>query len=394
MNLSKFLLLRRIGALGGGGASLLLRDQSIADRASMAGLDQPIWSPSSFVGGGASAAGRTVVSYHIENRVRQDGYIRRFVASVNQVGAANGWKFKLFRPNGATYDFVGETETFTPAGTGVQTFNPATPILAQMEDVIGVWMVGGSGVNQAIINVQSAAQGLRYTAGDISDSNEFTSLLASTILLDGLGVPPYVAIAGDSIAEGHNTDVNWHTRYHIGSGYAGNPTAEIGNQLRGLFGETLEYQTHARNSQTFAWVAATGMPAAVASNALGIIVHCGVNDVATGRTWAAVEADLDTIVALLGVGQHLFVGEILPWTSGTNAQAITIRTWNGELATWCAANGATLILCHDEMGQIRVATGELDDLKTEYDQSGLHLTQAGVDAMAAIWKTALLEHYA
>lgn len=48
----------------------------------------------------------------------------------------------------------------------------------------------------------------------------------------------------------------------------------------------------------------------------------------------------------------------------------------------------------DVFGQIRISTGQLDDLKAAYSQDGVHLTQAGVDAMAAIWKSALENYYA
>jgi lysophospholipase L1-like esterase len=80
------------------------------------------------------------------------------------------------------------------------------------------------------------------------------------------------------------------------------------------------------------------------------------------------------------------ISEILPWTAGTDANAATIRSFNGSLATWCAANGATLVLCHDTMGMIRASTGEIDDLNTAYDYDGVHLTATGVVKMAQIIK--------
>jgi len=67
-----------------------------------------------------------------------------------------------------------------------------------------------------------------------------------------------------------------------------------------------------------------------------------------------------------------------------DVQAATIRTWNANLAAWCLSNNATLIPTHDAMGKIRVSTGQLDDLKTEYDADGTHITQLGVLKMAEI----------
>ena len=157
-------------------------------------------------------------------------------------------------------------------------------------------------------------------------------------------------------------------------------------------GNSFEYQNMSLGSQTFAWVLSTGAPAAIAVQPRAILIHCGVNDIATARSWANVEADLDGIAALITT-EDLWIDEILPWTNGSDGQAATVRTWNDNLATWCAANGAHLIACHDAMGQVRSGTGELDDLKTAYDQDGVHLSTAGVDALAQIIKTALQAYY-
>lgn len=99
---------------------------------------------------------------------------------------------------------------------------------------------------------------------------------------------------------------------------------------------------------------------------------------------------MDTFLAALPAGTSLFVNEILPYTSGNDTQAATIRTLNANYATWCAENGATLIQCHDAMGQVRASTGELDDLATAYNHDGAHLTTAGVDKLAEIVAQALL----
>jgi hypothetical protein len=109
--------------------------------------------------------------------------------------------------------------------------------------------------------------------------------------------------------------------------------------------------------------------------------------------WATIQSNLNTIKATILPWQHLFVDEILPWTNGTDAQVATVRTFNANLAVWCAANGATLVPCWGAMGQLRPSTGYFDDLKAVYDQDGVHLKQPGVDQMAAIWKAELEKYY-
>lgn len=186
--------------------------------------------------------------------------------------------------------------------------------------------------------------------------------------------PYQLAITGDSIAQ-RQTD-------NLSSEFPGDTT-----NGRSLDGFPVQITDNALGSQTFAWVNSTGMPAAVATNPQAILIHCGVNDISDGRTWAQVESDLDGIKAQWsGV---LFISEILPWTNGTDEQNVTVRTWNDNLATWCAANDATLIATHDAMGQVRVSTGELDDLKTIYDSDGVHPTSAGAYILWDLWFDAI-----
>lgn len=360
------------------------------------GLAQSSFVGNSSVSGGSAGsnggAGRTFIMSDLSNRILQDGYVRQVVASFATTSPANGVRFKVFRPNGGNYDFISESEAITVSATGTQTYNLTTPMACQAGDIIGVWL---SSVLFTQIDVKVGGIS-RYVAGDITGANvAFPLSVAFTMLIDARGIAPFIATTGDSIAEGHNTASHYHGVQHAGNGPAGNRNAEIAYVLRGLVstGAALEYQNHALGSQTFAWVASTGAPSAVATSAKAIIVHCGVNDVALARTWAAVEANLNTIKALLNANQRLFIGEILPWTNGSDSQNATIRAWNSSLAAWCAANNATLILCHDAMGQTRVSTGQLDDLLTPYNQDGVHLTQAGVNAMASIWKAALESYF-
>lgn len=147
------------------------------------------------------------------------------------------------------------------------------------------------------------------------------------------------------------------------------------------------------SGQMFSWVAATGMPAAVATGAKNILIHCGVNDISNGRTWTQVEADLDTIAGLLQPGQKLFIDEILPWTNGTDEQNATARQWNGYFALWCMANNATLIESRAYLGKIRASTGEYDDLYASYDSDGLHLNLYGDDRLGKAWAAAIAASY-
>jgi hypothetical protein len=187
---------------------------------------------------------------------------------------------------------------------------------------------------------------------------------------------------------GNNTLSEFESFYDDGP--IGNPTAQIMNQIA----QNVHFENHADGSQTFAWVASTGIVSASASLAPAIFIHCGVNDVAANRTWSSIEADLDTIKAAVRSDQTLVMDEILPWTAADDTKAALIRTYNTNLAVWATANDVILILCHDTMGQIRVSTGELDDLKTAYNKGdGIHLSQAGVDTMAVFWSDVITSNF-
>ena len=325
--------------------------------------------------------------------MRQDCLIQQIAVNVLLASGA-AWKFKVFRWNAGTslYDFVAQ-QSFTPVN-GANTITIAPPIAAQVGDLVGVFLPGSTNENKRYSS-HSNNIGEVYTAGDISASNAFASAVPTTDgELDVLGYAPYLAVTGDSISEGHGGAAAWHSGLHDTAAQTlpgGEPTSEPTNQLRDLIGNgsVLEYHNLSLGSQTFAWVAATGVPACILVKPHTILIHCGVNDIATGRTWANVLANLATILAAVNAASpvpQLLIDEILPWTAGSDAQAATVRAFNANLAAWCAANGAKLVSCHDQMGQVRPATGKLDDLLTAYDQDGVHPTAAGVNALADIWR--------
>ena len=256
----------------------------------------------------------------------------------------------------------------------------AVSVSVQPDDVIGIWLPTGS------VTIQYrdfTGVTLRYAAdasASLTSSASLSLSLANTALyLEAIAVKPMLAVTGDSIVEGHNTASPWHAPQHATT-QGGTITVQPGYVA--AKNKNWGYRNFALGSQTFSWVASTGFPASVASGATHIWIHCGVNDVATGRTWSAVETNLDTIKAALPAGVRLYISEILPANSESDGNSATIRTWNGNLATWCSANGVTLVSCHDALGQTRVSTGQLDDLKTSYNYDNIHLTQVGVNKLA------------
>lgn len=364
-----------------------------------AGLPVASFAANSNVAGGTSGGtGRTFLMADIfTDRFRFRGTLSQVKASINAIGTTHKTiKFKVFRKNGSNFDFVGQSEVITLASTGTVTFDLATPITGCLEgDFLGIWVDGDASTPSAInVKTASAAVGMRWLAGDISTTNAFTTNTIANfdMDIDGLVLEPDFVYGGDSIMAGHNQGV-WDTWVEA-TGPAGSIGAQIPYQIYGSQRIPHIYSNCAHGSYKWADVVSASLTLMTALNASAWIIHCGVNDVSAGTTWASVKSSMDSVKAALPAGVMLYIDEILPWTAGSDANAVTIRTWNPLYSQWCADNGAVLIPCHDAMGQIRVSTGFLDDLSTSYNLDGIHLSTAGVTAITPLIRSVLERDYA
>jgi lysophospholipase L1-like esterase len=347
----------------------------------------PVGGPLTFlsdsgVSGGGS--GRTFADVTPAHRIRQHGPVNAFdfVPSAFSIDP-NNWKFKMLRFAGTDVVQTGEGAIFTkaypaPSPAVVHRHVLGTPIAALPGDVPGVWLLNLNGLK----GENGAGYSTRYASGDLTTLAAGDEAAGYTIDIRPLGPSPFLAIIGDSIAAGHGTPFY---QPFLDNGIGGDPAGDPAKHLRDAI-PNLTWQNFARGSSGWAYALAhVADVAAVQSRA--VLVHTGVNDLA--RLWSAVEADMNAFKAGLWSGSKLFVDEMLPYTGGSDAENATIRTRNALTATWCAANGATLIACHDPMGQLRTSTGHLDDLKTAEDADGIHQNAAGKAALAAIWLAAL-----
>lgn len=287
-----------------------------------------------------------------------------------KAGTATSCKVSVWRSGTKIW----QSSTVSLTASSINTIS-VTGVSVLPDDVLGIWLPSGT-----LASVTYSGPTLRYATdadGSLSTVGSLATTSANTaIYLEAVAVKPMLAITGDSITEGHN---NFHGPEHSTSqggtltaqpGYVAAKTANWG------------YRNYGLGSQTFAWVASTGAVNAFNSGATHVWIHCGVNDIALGRTWNQVLADLTTILGLKPSGVRLYLSEILPANIESGTNVATARTWNANLLAWCAANNVTLVACRNTMGQTRVTTGQLDDLKTAYNDDGLHLTQAGVNRLA------------
>lgn len=119
-----------------------------------------------------------------------------------------------------------------------------------------------------------------------------------------------------------------------------------------------------------------------------VVIEGGTNDLNGGVGWGTVSANLTTMFEALKLQSNIviYLG-IFPRSDIDDTKAGTRRTWNDSIQTLVGTynidNNFHFIDLDSVLGQIRVSTGELDDLKDEYDcGDGVHLNDAGCQVVA------------
>ena len=332
---------------------------------------------------GGSGFGRTFVSKDATRGIRQDGYVRQFQFRVisGNGSASQKIKFKVMRPNGNSFDVVAESDFYAVGSSGAKVLDLSVPLGPfRQGDRIGVYLTP-TGFSLA----SNAGSSVSAIEGDASGGETYTDYPGADLLVSAWSHSPVFAIDGDSIPEGHNlgSGNQWHGHMH--GGPTGNRDADVFNLVaQGI--HNVDYQNFAVGSST--WAQVRSRAAAVAAVQPGaVLLYCGVNDIAQGRTWAQVQADMYAYLLALPTETQVFLCEMLPYSGGSaqsDALSATIREWNGYYAAWCDINAATLIPVWDAMGQVRASTGFKDDLIPAYNIGDGHLTLAGVEAMAGL----------
>lgn len=324
------------------------------------------------------------------------------------------WSFRLFTYDAGNSVYVCKSKcNFRPTGNigasnTIQTFTLATPLDADIGDIPGLMLPLHHGTYPGIQPGNLTQTNYKIVAGDIDvgQTNAFASgwpwaedtQLYLHLACFGL-TRPYACGLGDSMLSDGNQSVSgtpvqeWVTdqgatnQYHRPGGSPGDINYSVLYRLATRLPVQFRYQDFSKGGSTWATMAATQAARAVAVDPAAIFIHCGVNDVNAGRTWAAVAADMDTVRGLIGTSRTVYLNEILPWVNLDDTKSAALRTMNANYATYAATYGWHLVKCHDEMGQIRAGTGQLDDMIVAYRAGdALHLNAVGVDKLAEIMR--------
>lgn len=342
--------------------------------------------------------------------IRQNCLITQIKVNIYYLGATGGvpWEFKLFTWNGSAYECKA-SQSFQPAGSGavnnIQTITLTTPIAANEGDIPGLYMplknAAVAGTQGS--NAKTTPTALMY-AGNLSvgQSDVFATDFGDyqgLVNLQCLSTRPYAVFMGDSIfggSNGVNATERWHpdqenvASYHTPGGSPGIIDNSVPYRVSTRMPATFRYQNFSKGGNTFATtISSSQLARAVLAQPKVVFIHCGVNDVAAGRTWAQISANLDTIRTAFPAGTQFYLDEVLPWASA-DVDAVATRALNVNYAAYCVTNGWTLVPCHDQMAIIRASTGLLDDmviayrLSADWSTDNVHLSITGVDALAAL----------
>jgi len=404
------------------GAQLNLLPQKITDWQG-AGSDvyvagQPVnrWGRNFFMPDiGAPPAGGCVI-LEKGHALRQNCIIKSISFDVYYRDGSADWEFKLFRWNGTDYTCIA-SQPFNFTGTGnisaVKTVTLTTPIAALEGDIPGLYLpfysclfctpdVPSTGV------AKEKPYTKRNVAGNIAlnATNAFTEKAPSAADPNYYFAPltlfsnrPYSVHIGDSINGGGNSNTypsdgsNWNTDQESvdvlrtpGGAAAADKNLSVPYRISTRMPDGYQYQNFAMSGTTFEFIVKSNaiLSRALLADSKIFHIHCGVNDVFYSRSWAQIEADLDTIRAAVPAGVEVYLDEILAFY-GTDPQAAAIRTYNANYAAYCTSHDWTLVPCHDAMATVRPSTGLLDDLNPIYSNGdSVHLNAAGVDKLASL----------
>lgn len=269
--------------------------------------------------------------------IRQDGDIQQIKLYLSSISRLATLKFRLWRTNGVSFDWVADSEDFATSATAgaVNTFTLATPIAAKTGDFLSVAVTySGAGANTALFQYvpkndyvyASPSSVYSVTSSPATNSLSWTSQTALTNMAVPIEVymsaPVYVTF-GDSIASGRGVN---QSSFVEGRGHI----------LPWQPGKTYDDIISAANSWThqnmgIASQTSTELLARFTNDVLNlkprfVTIDCGIND---GLTAVAVNTTLTNIQTMVGSavnnGVTPVVLAITPYAAGSGS-TLAIQT--------------------------------------------------------------------
>lgn len=271
-----------------------------------------------------------------------------------------------------SFAFITET-TFVPATTGTN----QVPAVFTLEegDLTSMTLPNGT----ASISFTSSGAGVAgiTSRGTNAHQGSGTWIYAVTTgtglaLNYGLyGYGPALGVVGDSNPSGFPG----YFPFLVGQNIGGVGTNVWTHMLRNRHGYRAHMKNYAVGGQTAFFVNNTEMPVVQVDVPKVLLYQCNGNDIVLGTNSSASLAQ--TLEARRKHPGPFYMMSIFPGNAYTDAEHLARRQMNTNLFLLARSNGAFFFDWDPIVGTNRTSTGQLDDLKPEYNFDGAHLTWIG-----------------
>jgi lysophospholipase L1-like esterase len=336
---------------------------------------------------GPSSSTRWFLMDGHDYRIRQNGTITQVRAAI--VAAITGYVLEIWRLNGTTFDWIGESENISASLVvgQVVTVTLANPIASVLEgDFYCVRLTATTTPLSA--HAGKTGRYIRYVTTTPPNHANYDWRSKTTVNNYGLPVDLFmqqtkVLFIGDSIFSGGPAHASFCNAAD---------TTDINSTIEWAYAQLSDNTTQnmGYGSDTSAAVKTRFTADVIAIHPAWCVINAGVNDIAQGGVQkgtlpnpaagtylANLKYCLDACAA---AGVRPLVLKILPWTAGTNAQMQTRDLWNADLAilaSWYA--NAVVIDASELVGQFRAGgdAGNLWDIIPAYTPDGVHFNATG-----------------
>jgi hypothetical protein len=279
----------------------------------------------------------------------------------------------------------------------IQTITLATPVTVQEGWFVGICWHSSSGSVPIAAAIAASANSSRVWGNTPVTHLAWDVLtpLASMTVIQVHGQAPMIICIGDSISESSP----WHSSMVAVGEAPFDPTKSWIYQIYNSDNRFIYQNCGNGTDNKTADVAGNFDRDIVAKKPKFVCIDGGVNDINTSVLKAAFIANWTSILDKCNTnGITPIVFKIMPWTNGTNTQMQTRDDWNASLVTLFNSYSKPnwIIIDFDsDLGQFRAGgdAGNLWDIKTAYNQDGVHYTEAGYTKISQVVLTAIGNKY-
>ncbi|MGD9724875.1 MAG: SGNH/GDSL hydrolase family protein [Nitrospiraceae bacterium] len=346
-------------------------------------------------------------------RIRQAGPVKSFTAYLGDITNVTGVKFRVWRKNGAVYDLVGESQTFSSLSAAtLARFDLSTPFNAAIGDYVGLRITYTSSSGNNFIKSAALRANSSYLATPYDTVNEdvFTYYVTNTSPVTGHDWEaetaltnevvkvrvnmdaPDVVFLGDSITSGRFDTYSFADDAQAVYDAAASYPVRVASLQSGI-----TYQTIARSGRTTADLLSEFPTYVAPILPKYLVLMAGVNDIVSGVANATIVANITGILdKALNMGMTPVIVGICPiaphglnnaWYANIDAVNASLQS----LVTGSPYNGTYVDI--SAMGQFYAPgdPGNLWQLVTGYQSvaDAVHLSVTGQTALGDIVDAAI-----